>query len=222
MKTILKALVGSRLYGLETEDSDYDYVGVFVRPTEEILAFGNEEDTYVSKNPDTTLHEVRKSMYLAYKCNPTVLEILYARDYTTLTYEGKLLIDNRDMFLNNQVFKSYPGYAYQQVKRLQKRESEGMIGFSPDVAGRREKHARHIFRLFDQGRQLLETGILNPVVSNREELFEVGKLSTKELVEKFEEEDAKFKTIKSILPDKPDFDRINRVLLEIRKINYGN
>jgi predicted nucleotidyltransferase len=33
MKQILKVLVGSRAHDLYTEDSDYDYRGVFIYPT---------------------------------------------------------------------------------------------------------------------------------------------------------------------------------------------
>jgi len=43
MKTILKARVGSHLYGLNTEFSDEDFLGVMVRPTDEILGFFNNE-----------------------------------------------------------------------------------------------------------------------------------------------------------------------------------
>jgi predicted nucleotidyltransferase len=64
---ILKALVGSHLYGLENEDSDRDYLGIFMRPLEEILSFGDNNETYVYKNPDTTFHELKKFMWFAEK-----------------------------------------------------------------------------------------------------------------------------------------------------------
>ena len=39
---ILKVLVGSRAHGLADEDSDYDYRGVYVNATTDILSIGHK------------------------------------------------------------------------------------------------------------------------------------------------------------------------------------
>jgi uncharacterized protein len=220
MNIILKALVGSHLYGLDTEDSDEDYCGIFVRPLKELLGFGNEEETYVYKNPDTTYHEIKKFMRLAAKGNPTLLEILFCpfSHYSISSYEGDLLIMNRESFLSNHVRDAFGGYSYQQAMKLQNRTKNGMIGFSPRTSKRTEKHARHCFRLLRQGRELMETGTLNPVVKDKDELFEIGKLPVDKIIERFTEEYADYKNVKSILPDEPDWNRLNQILLEIRGV----
>ena len=41
MTTILKALVGSRAHGLNGPDSDWDWRGIYVQPTNEILSMGH-------------------------------------------------------------------------------------------------------------------------------------------------------------------------------------
>ena len=219
MKTILKARVGSHLYGLNTEFSDEDFLGVMVRPTEEILGFFCNEDTYVTHDPDCTLHEVKKFMNLAAKGNPTVLELLFCPEYLHMTYEGAILVAHRRMFLSNNVRASFGGYAVQQARKLKQREAEGLEGFNPAVKNRYAKHARHCFRLMRQGRMLLETGTLNPRLENPEEYFALGEMPSDELIEKFEEEFSTFDTVKSILPDEPNWKMLNEILLEIRMMN---
>ena len=219
MKTILKARVGSHLYGLNTEFSDEDFLGVFVRPTEETLGFFNNEETYVTKEPDCTLHEVKKFMHLAAKGNPTILELLYCPEYGVTTYEGCLLVANRKLFLSNHVRDSFGGYAVQQARKLKAREEEGLEGFNPAVKNRYAKHARHCFRLMRQGKQLLETGTMNPRLSNPEEYFALGEMPSDKLIEKFEEEFSIFKNAESVLPDKPDWEGLNSLLLTIRRMN---
>jgi predicted nucleotidyltransferase len=188
MKVILKALVGSHLYGLDNEESDFDYNGIFVEPTSSVLSLRKLNPTYVTHNPDCTLHEVEKFMLLAAKGNPTVLELLFCPSYVTLEHEGRLLLTNREYFLSDAVRNSFGGYAYQQAVKLQKRESEGRIGFNPAVTKRYAKHARHCFRLLRQGKELLETGTLNPVLPDPEEYFRIGELPVETLVRKFHEE----------------------------------
>ncbi len=219
MKTILKARVGSHLYGLNTEFSDEDFLGVMVRPTDDILGFFNNEETYVTHEPDCTLHEVKKFMSLAAKGNPTVLELLFVPEYSVATYEGCLLVAHRQMFLSNNVRASFGGYAVQQARKLQEREAEGREGFNPAVKNRYAKHARHCFRLMRQGKILMSTGTLSPKLDNPEEYFALGELPSEELIAKFEEEFATFDNTPSVLPDEPYWDGLNELLLEIRRIN---
>jgi uncharacterized protein len=219
MKTILKALVGSHLYGLDTEFSDHDYLGIFVRPTEDVLGLFNNEETYVTKDPDFTQHEVKKFISLASQGNPTVLELLFVPSYEILTNEGRLLVENRDLFLSQHIRKTFGGYAVQQARKLQQREAEGMEGFNPAVKNRYAKHARHCFRLMRQGRILLETGVLNPKLDNPEEYFAIGELPSDELIAKFEAEFSEFNLVKSVLPMEPAWKKLNEVLIEIRRSN---
>lgn len=218
MEIIMKALMGSHLYGLNTPESDKDYLGVFIRPTKEVLSFFHNEETYVTKEPDTTLHELKKFMYLAAKGNPTVLELLFVPEYEILTLPGLMLVKHREDFLSSHVRDSFGGYAYQQAVKLQKREAEGYVGFGPELKNRYAKHARHCFRLLRQGKELLETGTLNPVLSNPEEYFEIGKLPIEELVAKFTEEYASFKEAKSVLPDEPNWEKLDNLLLLLRGV----
>ncbi len=213
MKTILAGVTGSIAYGLNTETSDEDIRGIFVSRTEDVLSIYGVPDVIDKKNPDVTYYEVLKFIRLALKANPSILELLYLEKYIKQTSEGKLLVDNRDAFLSKTVFKSYGGYAISQIRMLNRR------GYFPDKKNRYAKHARHCFRLLQQGRELLTTGTMDVKVKNRDELFALGEMSIPDLVTRFEEEFKKFDAIVSILPDTPDVKRVNDILLTIRKHN---
>lgn len=215
MKVILSVVVGSTAYGLATPESDIDLRGVYVAPTQQVLGLFPPKETIDQVQPDICYHEVEKFIRLALKCNPSILEMLYMPEYVELTEEGRLLTANRSKFLSNTVFAAYGGYAIAQIKKLNERGDS----FSAAVRHRYAKHARHCFRLLSQGRQLLGSGELTVKVTNREELFKVGEMSPLELAAKFEEEYSKFENVRSALPDEPDYDVINKVLLKIRGMN---
>lgn len=212
---ILEAVTGSFAYGLNTENSDEDIKGVFVAPTKDVLGLFPVKETVDNVDPDWSYHEVEKFINLAMKCNPTIIEMLFLDGYRILEKHGKMLVDNRHLFLSNIIYKSYGGYAISQARKLNARGDS----FSSDTKNRYSKHARHCFRLLWQGRELLETGSLTVRVTpeQREELFRIGELPVYELVEKFEKEFAEFDKIQSVLPDEPDKQAINNLLLKIRR-----
>ena len=228
-KIILEGIVGSTAYGLATENSDIDKLGLYVAPTQEILSLRKPEETIVKNKPDITYHEVEKFMNLALKCNPTVLELLFLENYEILTDEGIGLLTIKDAFLSNTIKNSYGGYAVSQARKLNIRAytdnelnkplKDVTRGFSAKTSNRPFKHARHCFRLLQQGKQLLETGTLKVKVDNRNELMALENLNITQVVALFEIEFEKFNKIKSVLPDKPDYGLVNAMLLKIRKMN---
>jgi hypothetical protein len=236
MNIILKGITGSKAYGLDTPTSDTDIKGIFVAPTQDILGIFNVKETIDRTDPDECYHEVGKFIKLALKANPTVLELLYLDDYLEITSFGQMLIDNRHHFLSKTIYHSYGGYAISQARKLNARNN-GIFNedelhdqlakltirpsFSSSTKNRYAKHARHCFRLLWQGRELLETGDLNVRLTpeKREELFAIGELPVDELVNKFETEFAEFDKIETKLPDKPNEEAINKILLKIRKGN---
>lgn len=212
---ILEGITGSRAYGLDTKDSDTDVKGIYVAPTQDVLSIGYDKKHATKDNvdPDWVFHEIEKFMQLAMGGNPTVLELLFLDGYLKLTKEGKMLVDNRRHFLSNIVFHSYGGYALSQARKLNARG--GTYGNGRNK--RFEKHTRHLFRLLQQGTQLITTGKLDIRVKNRDELFAIGKKSASEILDIFEVELKKFNELESVLPDKPNIEAINKMLLKIRK-----
>lgn len=226
---ILEGVTGSTAYGLATENSDIDIKGVYLLPTNKVLEIGfNQDHTTIDHvDPDWVYHEVGKFMKLVMSGNPTVTELLYLDEYTKLTTIGKMLIDNRDAFLSTKaIMNAYRGYAFAQAKKLNNRTDQGLDGYDSSLKNRFAKHTRHCFRLLLQAKQLLETGTLSVKVTpeQREYLFAMGEKTADEVVNEFMRMDSEFDNIKSVLPDEPDYKRLNKLLYDIRMsglINNG-
>lgn len=214
---ILEGITGSKAYGLDTETSDEDIKGIYVVPTIDVLGIKGYPETKDHVDPDWCYHEVGKFIQLAMKGNPTILELLFLDGYTVLEKFGKMLVDNRHLFLNNVIRHSYGGYALSQARKLNARGGTYGNGRNKRFA----KHSRHCLRLLYQGAELLQTGNLTVRVTKemREEIFAFGELPVNEVVNIFEQKFKEFDLIESVLPDKPDIERINDLLIKIRKGN---
>lgn len=213
-KVIMQAVCGSRAYGLDTPESDYDLKGVYVSPTIDVASLKPPTQTVDHTDPDWAFHEVGKFISLCLKCNPTTIEQLYLAEYDFVSSEFQMLIDRRDLFLSSRaIFGAYGRYAEAQMKRLLNRE-DSSFGHGRKYS----KHARHSFRLLQQGMELITTGTMGVRVSNPEELFAVGELPPDELVAKFDPAIAAFDAAcdNSLLPAHPDRDLANHLLRQIR------
>lgn len=225
MSTILlRGIVGSTAYGLAGPDSDQDYLGFFLAPLDSVLGLDGPEavkTTRVGHAPDSTLHEVGKYLSLALKCNPTVLELLWLPSYEIESDASTAIILQRQYFLSERyVRNAFGGYAKQQADRLMSRHAEGKDGFSSDIKNRTAKHARHCARLLHQGEELLRTGDMTVDVSeHRDALFALGDIAARDpekFYRTFEQLIDKFNRIESKLPDVPERDKINDLLVKIR------
>lgn len=77
-KELVKVLVGSHNYNLNTINSDMDYK-IFVAPTFNDLYFGNEFKTSViGETVDYAVHDIRKMSHLFEKANINFLEVLFS------------------------------------------------------------------------------------------------------------------------------------------------
>lgn len=216
---ILQGTVGSTAYGLAREGSDVDSLGVFLEPSVSFFSLRSSAESVVARDPDITLHELRKYISLALKCNPTILELLWLPpDLYRITSEySDELISMRSSFLSeSHVRNAYGGYAMQQVKRLQNRNAEGKEGFSSDLKKRTAKHARHCFRLLDQGRQLLTTGEMQVRVTDPERYWAFDDYSVEQIVDEFEKENEKFNEALTVLPERPNFQLFDQWLIAVR------
>lgn len=112
-------LGGSHAYGTNIEGSDVDVRGIATNSKEEIL-LGRDFEQVVNTDTDTTVYSFKKIVNLLANVNPNTIETLYTREDQILYMNeaGKLLRDNRDIFLSKKCVYSFGGYANQQLRRL--------------------------------------------------------------------------------------------------------
>lgn len=113
-------LGGSHAYGTNVEGSDVDVRGVALNSRSDLLGMSTFEQV-IDNNTDTTIYSFRKIISLLSNCNPNTIEILGGTpdQYLALSAAGKMLLDNKDLFLSKRAARSFGGYANAQLRRLQ-------------------------------------------------------------------------------------------------------
>lgn len=208
---ILECVVGSHMYNLQTETSDKDVKGIFLDDARKCLGLDNLAEVKDHTDPDWAYYELKKYCNLALKMNPTITELLWANEYTILTKIGKELISLRKSFLSKTAVNSYLGYALSQIRRKYRNAA--------DVTQYRAgKHVRHLWRLCKQYEELATTGELRVKLTEQErkECFEFAEATHQECVEWFLYQDEKLRKIESVLPDEPDYQKIDEFLVKTR------
>lgn len=129
-------LGGSHSYGLNTKDSDVDIRGCALNSAQEIL-LGNDFGQVTETETDTVIYSVNKFLTLLGDCNPNVISLLgnLPEQYWDITEEGRMILDNKDIFLSKRCINSFGGYANQQLRRL-----ENALARDSYPAERREEH----------------------------------------------------------------------------------
>ena len=120
-KLAYKFVRGSTLYNTNIETSDVDYGGVFILPNERLIGLSDfYQDQVSDEKHDTTYYEFNRWVELLMKANPNALESLFVptdKVIGNIHPAVQLIIDNRDMFLTKECFKSLSGYAYAQIQK---------------------------------------------------------------------------------------------------------
>ena len=120
-KLAYKFIRGSVLYNTNIDTSDTDYGGVYILPNEKLLGLPHfYQDQVSDEKHDTTYYEFNRWVELLMKANPNALESLFApkdKVIGDVHPAVQLIIDNRDMFLTKECFKSLSGYAYAQIQK---------------------------------------------------------------------------------------------------------
>ena len=216
---LLSGIVGSQAYGLAHPGSDTDRLGVFAFDTDrwwDLTPPANKDMTVVSKapQPDYTLHEAYKYMWLCLKANPSATELLWLPEhrYETRHPLGDQLIAIRKAFLcASRVREAYCGYASRQLADL-----------LDELHGPRvEKHARHMLRLLDQGLEFYRTGWLAVQVADPYRYLEFGQRVAAGDTELAENELAtfadRFARARTPLPEHPDEATVGGWLADVRR-----
>ena len=112
---------GSHMYHLNTETSDEDFGGVFFCPKKMLLGLRDRYEEQVSDSKsDVVFYEFGRWLELLLKSNPTVLEGLFAPEDCIVGEVHpaiRKILDNRELFLSKECFKTFYGYAVSQISK---------------------------------------------------------------------------------------------------------
>ncbi|MBP2705854.1 nucleotidyltransferase domain-containing protein [Microbispora sp. RL4-1S] len=144
--TILSVVVGSRAYGLDTDDSDVDRRGVFVAPTEAFWRLDKPPEHVEGPMPEQFSWEVERFCVLALAANPTVLECLWSPIVERALPVGEELRGMRRAFLSRKAVDACAEYAGRQFRRLGG-STRGDGGAPAGKDARAGKMAMHALRL---------------------------------------------------------------------------
>jgi predicted nucleotidyltransferase len=215
---IYKCVVGSQAYGLDGDSSDVDRRGIYVAPAELEWSLYGVPEQLESRESEECYWELKKFMVLALKANPNILECLYTPIIETRTPIADELLASREIFLSKLVYQTYNGYVMSQFKKLEQdlRTSGGI----------KWKHAMHLIRLLLEGVTILRDCYVPMRVSeHRDTLLAIRDarmtwedLNTWRLALHREFEEA-FRL--TMLPDQPDYDAANRLLIKARRSTVG-
>jgi predicted nucleotidyltransferase len=213
---IYRVLLGSRAFGLAAEASDSDRRSVYLPPAEMHWSLFKppEQVDYKSEGVEEVCWELEKFLRLALQANPNILETLWSPVVLHADEIGQELRALGPAFLSRHIYHTYSGYVLSQF-RLMERNHEKTGAY-------RVKHAMHLIRLLLSGIHVLRTGeILVDVASHRAELLDIrrGALTIQEVRQRALDLDQEFQAAfaETRLPDKPDFQRVNRFLIGARR-----
>lgn len=213
-RVIYKCIVGSRAYGLEGEDSDTDYRGIYLPPVELHWSLYGVPEQIEREETQEQYWELQRFLVLALKANPNVLECLYTPLVEKVTPLGEELLQMRASFLSRTVFQTYNGYVSSQFKKMQADiRNQGQVKW---------KHVMHLIRLLLSGVGVLRDGAVPVrVEEHRERLLAIrrGEIAWDEVeswrLALHREFDAAFEATK--LPERPDYERANAFLVSARR-----
>lgn len=211
---VYRCIVGSRAYGLETDESDTDRRGFYLPPADRQWSLLGVPEQLERHESQECYWELEKFLRLALRADPNVLECLYTPLIEYADALAKELLQMRSAFLTRMVYQTYNGYVLSQFKQLNRDlRNKGRI---------RWKHTMHLIRLLISGISILkESEVPALVTEHREKLLAIrnGRWDWKEVDawrrKLHREFDAAYD--RTTLPEHPDYDRANVLLLKARR-----
>lgn len=227
---IIVGEIGSYAHGLNTIDSDHDYIGVYVDQPEALIGLQGSKGAVRDRDKpegvkseagdeETTFYGLRKYVSLACEGNPTVMTLLFTPNLPVPDIYGLQVA--RELFMSKRLVDRHVGYADNMAARLTGEKAprtnrpELIEKFGYDT-----KAAFHALRLLMQGVEMLAVQGMNmPMWSKqRQYLLDVreGRVAEQRVLEdiqhwKYLIQGCRFVTD---LPDRPDMDAVNAWLVD--------
>lgn len=119
-KSLFVVLGGSYSYGTNRENSDIDLRIPVFNTKEELFGLIPKFNSWEDDKTDTVIYGLEKYIERLVNCNPNTLENLGCEPeaYLYITDEGRLLIENKELFLSKRVVSSFGKYANSQYNKM--------------------------------------------------------------------------------------------------------
>jgi len=240
-------MTGSRAYGTNNEESDFDISGVVIPNKElifphlngEIIGFGKQkkrfdfwEKSHIinsenKKEYDFQIYSIVRFFHLLLMNNPNILGILFVpyNCILEITQVGELIRENRKLFLHKGAWFRYKGYSFSQIHKLKSMNRTGRRAEIVNKFGYDLDFAYNCIRLLNEIEQILIEGDLD-LQRNREQLKAIrrGDWTLEQILNYFNEKEKHLEQlyVESKLPYKPDEKKIKELLLNCLEHHYGN
>jgi len=214
-RVIYRCVIGSRAYGLDGDQSDTDYRGIFLPPAELHWSLYGVPDQIECHETQEHYWELQRFLVLALKANPNVLECLYAPLVEQTTPLADELLTMRSAFLSRLVYQTYNGYVMSQFKKMQSDlRNQGQVKW---------KHVMHLIRLLISGISVLRHGFVPVrVEEHRDELLAIkrGEVPWKDTERWRLSLHTEFDRAlsESKLPERPNYEQANALLVKARRM----
>lgn len=213
-RVIFRCIVGSRAFGLETQQSDTDRRGIYLAAAERHWSLYGVPEQLENDVTQEAYWELQKFLVMALKANPNVLECLYSPFIEWQTPLATELLAMKECFLSQLVYQTFNGYVMSQFKKL-----------AGDLRNRGQikwKHVMHLLRLLWSGITVLESGYVPVrVEQHREALLAIkrGEWSWDDVERWRAALHQQFSAAigKTKLPERPDYERVNAFLIKARR-----
>lgn len=226
---------GSHLYGCSTKDSDLDLRGFVLEPAEYLLGRKTFNEKQSTEDDDTVIWGFQHFLKQISRPSPNIFEILFAPQdkVNVITDVGKTVLDNKELFLHQGIFKPFMGFAFSEWNKCQLKhvdKNTGEIRSSTRVVGAKRKqsysehgysvkNAYHAVRLLSQIIELCDHGTITFPRPEASLLISIrnGEISFSDLEGIYNSLDIKAKNLsdKNCLPKKIDMSSIDELYYDI-------
>jgi predicted nucleotidyltransferase len=245
-----EVIMGSTAYGVTGSSSDVDVYSVCIPPVEEVFTHMNgmvpgfgpkpsvfktwqqhhiktEAGTVQEKEYDLCSYSMVEFFNLAAENNPNIIDSLFVPDrcITHVTEVGKVMRESRRLFLHKGAYHKFKGYAYSQLSKIKTRKPVGKRAELVEKFGYDVKFAYHVVRLAQECEQILMEGDLD--LERCREMLKVirkGEWTLEQLEEWFRNKELMLDQlyIDSKLQHKPDYAKLNRLLMVCLESKFGS
>lgn len=219
-------LVGSKLYGIATENSDTDIKGWGFEAEDEIygqrVRKQQDLENGVEDGPakvEGTIYTLRRYLLLCLKSNPTVCELAFAAPEYHIHKSDPIAEEVNEFVRNNLItkhlFKAYSAYHRAQMRKMESMQRTGKRKDIVDQYGYDLKFCSHAYRLSRQCIEMLESGKMYPTMTEKDKAIclaiRAGEYTKEQAVSLLKSVDEGMYEAykKTSIPDAPSFQKVN-------------